>query len=53
MDLREKRCKEFQYKRAFANFALKIPSARGYFNAIAANKKHPYNEEGFLLLRFK
>lgn len=39
---------EFQYKRAFANFALKkFPQARGYFNAIAANKKHPYNEEGF------
>ena len=40
--------KEFQYKRAFANFALKKFSvARGQFNQIAANKKHPYNEEGF------
>ncbi len=38
---------EFQYKRAFAYFALKkFSQARGYFNQIAANKKHPYNEEG-------
>lgn len=39
---------EFQYKRAFANFALKkFSQARMYFNQIAANKKHPYNEEGY------
>ncbi|MDB5226833.1 MAG: hypothetical protein JWN78_1026 [Bacteroidota bacterium] len=39
---------EFQFKRAFSNFALKKFSvARGYFNQIAANKKHPYNEEGY------
>lgn len=39
---------EFQYKRAFANFALKkFGPARSYFNAIAADKKHPYNEEGY------
>ena len=39
---------EFQYKRAFSNFALKkFGVARGYFNQIASNKKHPYNEEGY------
>lgn len=39
---------EFQYKRAFANFALKkFSQARMYFNQIANDKKHPYNEEGF------
>lgn len=39
---------EFQYKRAFANFALKkFSQARMYFNQIAVNKKHPYNEEGY------
>jgi TolA-binding protein len=39
---------EFQYKRAFSNFALKkFSQARSYFNQIAANKKHPYNEEGY------
>ena len=38
---------EFQYKRAFANFALKkFSPARMYFNQIASDKKHPYNEEG-------
>ncbi len=37
---------EFEYKRAFANFALKkFSQARMYFNQIAINKKHPYNEE--------
>ncbi len=39
---------EFQYKRAFSNFALKkFTQARGYFNQMAANKKHPYQEEGY------
>ena len=39
---------EFQFKRAFANFALKkFQQARMYFNQIAAKKNHPYNEEGY------
>lgn len=39
---------EFQYKRAFTYFALKkFSQARAYFNAIATNKKHPYNEEAY------
>lgn len=38
---------EFEYKRAFANFALKkFSPSRMYFNQIAIDKKHPYNEEG-------
>ncbi|MCB0508034.1 MAG: tetratricopeptide repeat protein [Bacteroidetes bacterium] len=39
---------EFQYERAFSYFALKkFNQARIYFNEIASNKKHPYNEEGY------
>jgi TolA-binding protein len=39
---------EFQYKRAFAYFALKkFSQSRMYFNLIASDKKHPYNEEGY------
>lgn len=39
---------EFQYKRAFSNFALKkFAQARTYFNEISNNKKHPYFEESF------
>ncbi|MBK8353471.1 MAG: tetratricopeptide repeat protein [Saprospirales bacterium] len=39
---------EFQFKRAFANFALKkFQQARMYFNQIASKKNHPYNEEGY------
>ena len=39
---------EFEYKRAFSYFALKkFSQSRMYFNQIAANKKHPYNEDGY------
>ncbi|HNJ01331.1 MAG TPA: tetratricopeptide repeat protein [Chitinophagales bacterium] len=39
---------EFEYKRAFAHFALKkFSQARMYFNLITLNKKHPYHEDAY------
>ena len=44
--LNDKEKADFQFKRAFANFALKkFTLARQYFNSFSSNKLHPYAED--------